>query len=594
LRKYLLATLVLTFCGVAFATSGLLPVEKQYEFALWNLHNYGQAFRIDQETLGKPGLKGADIHILDAWKIVESSPDILVAVIDGGFDLRHPDLTNAYLPATAYNFISDTSVLEIPKEEIDVHANLVAGVIAADGFNKIGITGVSKETRIIPIEAIPGLDQSEKDHDVARAITYAIEQGARVINCSFGKNSTSEEVRSAIGAARKAKVVIIAGAGNEGTNNDNSAFWPANYSTEFDNVISVAASDRLDHLWPESNFGESVDLAAPGHEILSTGWSQNSRSLYFSASGTSMAAPHVTAVAALILEIDPDLTGAEVKKILLDSVDVLPGLKNKVKSGGRLNAAKALRLAKVQRDGHAKRFTCNFDKSKQILKREKNGYTAVWTIGDVDQLSRQTFSPPDAAYADFQKWANRHTKMSGWQNMRNGQDVRRKMLPDAQSQPEFLNALKLDIENSQKMLDGKVGDLRKINCLESIPFREYMKVVDLKKDQMEFAATILRRGSETKIVGDFYKTSDGSGVATSEVADAEIKRAQANGWKMTANLHNHPFVFNNPGGDIGGNTEPSSADIEYYQSRQLDTALITNGLETIVMKKSGYNQLKPK
>jgi len=159
----------------------------------------------------------------------------------------------------------------------------------------------------------------------------------RIINASWGSTQRSRALEDAIRAAGDAGILFVAAAGNNGTDNDRSPHFPSNYGLP--NVISVAALDRNDNLAGFSNFGlHSVHIAAPGREILST-WLGNG---YREASGTSMATPQVAGVAALILAANPNLSLPELRKRLLKSVDRIDALKDKIATGGRINAAIAL------------------------------------------------------------------------------------------------------------------------------------------------------------------------------------------------------------------------------------------------------------
>ena len=340
-------TLLLPLLGGAHAFSApALPAEAEFTPLLWHLRNSGQPWRMEKKV-GQAGRRGADIHIDEAWSIIDAAPDVVVAVIDGGFELSHPDLKSEILANKAYSFLTRSNKMSPVKDE--VHGNLVMGVIGANGFNRIGITGVSRHCKMLPIEAIPGGDQIESDQDVANAILYATKEGARVINCSFGKRSTSAIVRAAIQTALENNVLIVTGAGNDGVDVDQTPFWPGAYSKTFENVINVAGTDRDDDLWSSTNYGKSVDVAAPGSEIFSTGNSSapalGDVSLdYFTGSGTSLAAPIVSGVAALMIELDPQLRAKDIKRILTAAADPRATFKGKVKSGGRLNAATALKL----------------------------------------------------------------------------------------------------------------------------------------------------------------------------------------------------------------------------------------------------------
>jgi subtilisin family serine protease len=158
-----------------------------------------------------------------------------------------------------------------------------------------------------------------------------------VINASWGSTQYSRALEDAIRAAGDQGILFVAAAGNNGTDNDKRAHYPSNY--DLPNVISVAALDRKDTMASFSNFGvKTVHIAAPGREILST-WLGNT---YREASGTSMAAPHVSGVAALILSSEPNLSVAKLRERLLESVDELSPLNGKIASGGRLCAAQSL------------------------------------------------------------------------------------------------------------------------------------------------------------------------------------------------------------------------------------------------------------
>lgn len=159
-----------------------------------------------------------------------------------------------------------------------------------------------------------------------------------MISASFGSTLSSRALKDAIAAAGDVGILFVAAAGNDGTNNDRRPHYPSNY--DLPNVISVAALDRNDELASFSNFGsKSVHIAAPGKDILST-WL---KSRYREASGTSMATPYVSGVAALIVAQEPDISMTDLRKRILDSVDRLPSLDGKVSTGGKLNAANALR-----------------------------------------------------------------------------------------------------------------------------------------------------------------------------------------------------------------------------------------------------------
>ena len=310
---------------------------------MWGLNNTGQ-------TGGTPG---ADIDAPQAWEIQTGSPSVVVAVIDSGIDLTHEDLAaNLWvnpgeIPGNGIDddgngFIDDVHGWDFRDNDNDPtdtsrlcsgHGTHTAGTIGAVGDNGIGVAGVSWTVKIMPLRVFGGFLCSGRDSDTIAAIEYYTSFGVRISNNSYGGGAFSQAVSDAI---RTSNSLFVAAAGNSGTDNDAAPQYPASY--ELDNIVSVAATDHNDQLASFSNYGlTSVDLGAPGVNILST----LPGSAYGYLSGTSMATPHVTGVAALLLAEDPGLTNLEVKWHLLRGTDLI-GLP--VYTRGRLNAAKALQL----------------------------------------------------------------------------------------------------------------------------------------------------------------------------------------------------------------------------------------------------------
>jgi subtilisin family serine protease len=221
------------------------------------------------------------------------------------------------------------------------HGTHCAGVIGAEGDNSEGITGINWKVRIMPLKFL-GRSGYGSTKAAIEAINYAIDRkkhgvNVRVISASWGSTRSSKALKDAIAAAGDAGILFVAAAGNNGTDNDKRPHYPSNY--DLPNVISVAALDRADALTSFSNFGpKTVHIAAPGKDILST-WLNDE---YREASGTSMATPQVSGVAALIIASNPKISVTKLRERLLNSVDKVDSLNGKVASGGRLNAAKAL------------------------------------------------------------------------------------------------------------------------------------------------------------------------------------------------------------------------------------------------------------
>ena len=235
------------------------------------------------------------------------------------------------------------------------HGTPVAGIIAAGGNNREGITGVMWTAKIMPLKVLDSVGCGSVGDEI-QAIDYAIRKGARIIVVSSGAPEFSQSEFEAIEAASNAGILVVTPAGNDLSNNDYAPVYPASY--ELSNVITVAASSFRDDLAFFSNFGSvSVDLAAPGDCIFSTMPTgdftlQDATNIqctdtkynrdYDYNTGTSFAAAHVAGVAGLLLAQDPGLTPAELKAIMISTVDPKPSLDEKVASGGRVNAYRAL------------------------------------------------------------------------------------------------------------------------------------------------------------------------------------------------------------------------------------------------------------
>ena len=313
----------------------------------------------DQWALSNTGQDGgtakADLDALNAWANTKGSEEVVVAVLDTGVDYKHGDLMGnmwvrpADLPRYSddelgefndLNGFDGTDGLSDPMDD-NGHGTHCAGIIGAEGDNGIGVSGINQKVQIMPLKFL-GRNGSGSTEDAIAAINYAIERkkdgvNLRIISASWGSTARSQALEDAIKAAGDAGILFVAAAGNDGTNNDARPHFPSNF--DLPNVISVAALDRNNKLASFSNFGaKTVHIAAPGKEIVSTWIGDN----YREASGTSMATPYVSGVAALIIASDPSISMKDLRKRLLDSVDKQETLKGKVASGGSLCAANAL------------------------------------------------------------------------------------------------------------------------------------------------------------------------------------------------------------------------------------------------------------
>lgn len=287
-----------------------------------------------------------------AFDISTGSQSVVVAMIDSGVDYTHPDIApnmwintkevagngvdddrNGYVDDIyGYDFANNDSN---PMDD-DGHGTHTAGTVGARGGNGKGISGHSPIVKIMALKFLAKSGAGDVSAAV-RAIDYAVKNGAKIMNNSWGSNVTSRTLSDAIIRARNAGVLFVAAAGNSAENNDVSPSYPANYP--YDNVISVAASTSGDTLAEFSSYGATkVHIAAPGQGILST----LPGATYGSADGTSMAAPLVSGVLALMIARRPDLNYLQIRQALLSNVDTLSSLSGKVSTGGRINAYKAL------------------------------------------------------------------------------------------------------------------------------------------------------------------------------------------------------------------------------------------------------------
>jgi subtilisin family serine protease len=232
-----------------------------------------------------------------------------------------------------WNFVSGSNA---PLDD-NGHGTHVSGIIGAVGNNGTGIAGVNWTTQIMPVKA---LDSTGAGTDVAaaEAIDYAVDQRARVINASWGMSGPDSTIAAAIQYADSTGVIIVAAAGNSGSNDTTNMYSPASYSAQYPNVISVAATGTNGALASWSNYGVgTVQLAAPGVNIFSTLFGS-----YGYMSGTSMAAPFVTGTVALVETAHPRWSMSQVIDAIVDHTTADSALTGKVTTGGLLNAGAAV------------------------------------------------------------------------------------------------------------------------------------------------------------------------------------------------------------------------------------------------------------
>lgn len=310
---------------------------------LWGLHNLGQT----------GGTQDADIDALEAWVAQTGSDAVVVGCIDSGIDYLHEDLADNIwtnpkeIPDNGVDddgngYIDDWCGWDFCNDDNDPmddngHGTHTAGTIGAVGNNGIGVTGVNWAVKLMPLKFLDACG-SGSNADAIEAVLYAasFEDGSgnkivRITNNSWGGGRRSKALQDAI---RDCGALFVAAAGNSGNSRKN---YPAGY--DLDNIISVAATDHNDELASWSSYGSDwVDLGAPGVDVLCTVPADD----YDYKDGTSMSAPHVAGVAALLLAEDLSSTNVQVKRAVLDNVDPLESLSGKTLTGGRVNARAAL------------------------------------------------------------------------------------------------------------------------------------------------------------------------------------------------------------------------------------------------------------
>ncbi|MFT4412898.1 S8 family peptidase [Fredinandcohnia humi] len=234
----------------------------------------------------------------NGWNLSRGADNVEIAIIDTGVDLDHPDLSNRIV--NGYNVLKDNN---IPDDD-NGHGTHVAGIIASQTNNHEGIAGITWFNPIMPIKVM-GSDGYGATFDIAKGIIWATDHGADVINLSLGNYTGSKMLKQAVDYAYNHDVILVAASGND---NSNQPSFPAAYPQ----VLSVAAVDLNGERANFSNYGDYVDVSAPGVTIPSTYIDEQ----YAALSGTSMAAPHVAALAALMRSVNPNLTNREIMDII--------------------------------------------------------------------------------------------------------------------------------------------------------------------------------------------------------------------------------------------------------------------------------------
>lgn len=342
-----------------------------YNDALWAYDNPGYyTHYYGSFPVSLSSKKGIDIRLWDAWNnyplAKEETRTVIVAVIDTGIDYQHPDLKdqmwineneipgngidddgNGYIDdiygwdffnnsGTICHYLETASGYTADPDDNDNHGTHIAGIIAATANNSIGISGVASNVniKIMSLKIHGGTSSSGSVSNAIKAIQYAEAMGADICNLSWGTTNYSAALELAI---RESSMLFVTAAGNNGLNNNSTPVFPA--SLRLPNLISVAYIDADGNLDPSSNYGVStVDIAAPGKDIYST-----LVGTYGYSSGSSMAAPYVTGLAAMIYAYHDNIYPAQVKEIIINTMQPLDSLNGYLINPGIPDAGAAIR-----------------------------------------------------------------------------------------------------------------------------------------------------------------------------------------------------------------------------------------------------------
>jgi len=320
---------------------------------------------LDSGSWGLKGLPG--VRGVEAWDLTQGSSGVVIAILDTGADLTHPDLSTKLwknakeiagngIDDDGNGFIDDLFGWDFANgdnypQDDHGHGTQVAAIAAAATNNSVGMSGVCWNCAILPIKIFDAAGTGSLSSAI-QAIDYIVrlrQSGVNVVvmNMSYGGAERSQAELNALAAAEAAQIVTVASAGNSSSSNDTNPVYPASFSNELNSVVSVGALATDGSLASFSNFGQAVDIAAPGVNVISAfpvgydGLLGNYQLL----SGTSASAPFVAGLVGLIQSSQPR-TATQVKQIVLQSAATRSSLSGKVRSGGQLDAFQAITLAR--------------------------------------------------------------------------------------------------------------------------------------------------------------------------------------------------------------------------------------------------------
>ncbi|MEZ4743185.1 MAG: S8 family peptidase [Bdellovibrionota bacterium] len=331
------------------------PYVKDPKFkSQWGLRNNGH-----NNWRGTPA--GVDCSIIEAWKEAEGAQDIIIAVIDSGIDPTHPDLEqNLWINQSEKNgeagvdddgngYIDDIYGWDFANNDAEPldglgHGIFTAGVIGAT-HNEIGVRGVIPNVKLMTLKFLSD-EGPGSSLDAIKGIEYAVKNGAKIINNSWGNYSYTQVLYDMIQYANDHNVLFVAAAGNDGTDNDTKPQYPASY--DLPNVISVGSHSPYDDKEPFSNFGiESVDIFAAGFMIMTTAPNHN----YLRKSGTSLSAPIVSGALGLLWSKYPELSIEEIRERLI-ATSIMNDDYRKHGKGGRLDAYRLLKNTRLHSESN--------------------------------------------------------------------------------------------------------------------------------------------------------------------------------------------------------------------------------------------------
>ncbi|MEM7645570.1 MAG: S8 family peptidase, partial [Pseudomonadota bacterium] len=338
----------------------ILNIAKNHKLKMLALPN---DYKSNQWAFKNP--LGFDMNAEKAWDLVTDSKDVVIGVVDSGISHSHRDLFeniwvneaelkgqkgvdddgNGYVDdVRGYNFAVGSS----DSSDRRGHGSLVSGLIGAIGDNGYGITGISWKTSMMSLNMFPNFWGDATLESSIKALNYAIDNGAQIINASWGQADDDlvpadgfKILEETIERAEQKGILFVAAAGNSNADNDVKGMIPA--TLDYPNIVSVGAMNRKGEKWAKSNYGKNnVHVMAPGAEIITTSHQGGTKMT----SGTSLSAPIITGLAALMWSYNPDLTYAEVKQALIDSCTPNAALEDYSQCGGHVDAYRALDLVK--------------------------------------------------------------------------------------------------------------------------------------------------------------------------------------------------------------------------------------------------------